>query len=170
MLKRTFLLICTLLFALCVSGCGIDSDEDLFSAVLDECGWPEDLRGEVLVRWEDKDYEYDIYKEYLILFHGESYLDDRACIASVTDGILSKVTGPRLSSVFSREYLKDGFAEINTGSYLIVTNPDAAYVTMTDSNNDGYYEEITSLPFLFKTNRVYVCRVLDSDGNVLYER
>ena len=50
----------------------------------------------------------------------------------------------------------------------------AARITLTDSHGHGTEEEITSLPFVYEIPGaycgVYVCRVLDAEGNVLYER
>jgi len=50
----------------------------------------------------------------------------------------------------------------------------AARITLTDSHGYGTDEEITSLPFVYEIPEayrgVYVCRVLDAGGNILYER
>lgn len=50
----------------------------------------------------------------------------------------------------------------------------AARITLTDSHGHGAEEEITSPPFVYEIpgvyRGVYVCRVLDTEGNVLYER
>ena len=55
-----------------------------------------------------------------------------------------------------------------------MTNPEAARMKLTDSRGHGTEEEITSLPFAYEIHGaycgVYVCRVLDAEGNVLYER
>lgn len=48
----------------------------------------------------------------------------------------------------------------------------AARITLTDSHGYGTDEEITSLPFVYEIPEayrgVYVCRVLDAGGNILY--
>ena len=50
----------------------------------------------------------------------------------------------------------------------------AARITLTDLHGYGTDEEITSLPFVYEIPEayrgVYVCRVLDAGGNILYER
>ena len=50
----------------------------------------------------------------------------------------------------------------------------AARITLTDPRGHGAAEEITSLPFVYEIpaayRGVYVCRVLDAGGNILYER
>lgn len=171
MVKRLFLLLLALAFALCVSGCGIDAKEALIREIIEMREITEGSSGEVIYQEQDGDYE-----RMLVLFHGGAYLEDRVCMAWVGDGTVGNVTGPWLASVTALRELDDGFIEYSSGSsyLLVVTNPEAARMTLTDLRGHGAEEEITSLPFVYEFTGayrgVYVCRVLDAEGNVLYER
>ncbi|HIQ87558.1 MAG TPA: hypothetical protein IAD33_08785 [Candidatus Scatomorpha gallistercoris] len=171
MVKRLFLLLLALVFTLCVSGCGIDSEEALIREIIEMREIPEGSSGEVIHQEQEGDYE-----RMLVLFHGGTYLEDRVCMARVGDGTVGNFTGPWLASVTALRELDDGFIEYSSGSsyLLVVTNPEAARMTLTDLRGYGTDEEITSLPFVYEIpgayRGVYVCRVLDAEGNVLYER
>lgn len=56
MVKRLFLLLLALAFALCVSGCGIDAKEELIREIIEMREIPEGSSGEVIYQEQDGDY------------------------------------------------------------------------------------------------------------------
>ena len=123
-----------LVLALCISGCGIDSEADLVKAVIEERNLPEGSSGEVIYREQRGDYE-----KMMLLFHGDTYLGDRVCMAEVGYGITGNITGPWLVSLSALLRLDEGFIEYISGRYylLVVTAPEAARITLTDSHGYG---------------------------------
>ena len=76
MVKRLFLLLLALVFTLCVSGCGIDSEEVLIREIIEMREIPEGSSGEVIHQEQEGDYE-----RMLVLFHGGTYLEVTALSA-----------------------------------------------------------------------------------------